>query len=433
MAGLPILALGIFGLVYGLIAFRNVRGLKIPIWASMSFGAVLVLALQLISPQDALDAINFDVLVFLFGMFVLVAGLESSGLLSYMTLWLLQYVRSPSRLLWFIMIVFGVLSAFLINDTVALVGVPILIGIAKQMNMRVGPLLICLAFAVTIGSMMTPIGNPQNLLISLDSKIEFPFWTFLQYLALPTIVCLVSSVFILKKYYNKILASCTIPTISATKSTITNPTLAKHSSIITGVVMIGFLTVGLFKHVIPSFELNFAHVALAGGIALLILSKSRTKVIRQVNWQIIVFFVSMFVFMGAMWGSGAIDLISGVFPPLDTKNPESSIMGIILSSLGLSQIMSNVPFVAIYTGVMHNAGYSGLDVLPWIALAGASTLAGSLTILGAASNVIIIEAAEKRKSESFSFLEFFKIGLIITGTCVAILCAFLFLYLYILE
>lgn len=430
MVGLPILALGIFGLVYGLIAFRNVRGLKIPIWVSMSLGAVLVLALQLISPQAAFDAINFDVLVFLFGMFVLVAGLESSGLLSYLTIWLLRYVHNPSRILWFIMMAFGVLSAFLINDTVALVGVPILIAIAKQMNVRVGPLLICLAFAVTIGSMMTPIGNPQNLLISLDSGIEFPFWTFLQYLALPTIACLISSVFILKKYYNKMFVSCTIPTMSVTKDTITNRPLAKYSSIITGLVMVGFLTVGLYKHVIPGFELNFAHVALVGGITLLALSKNRTKVMRQVNWQIIVFFVSMFVFMSAMWGSGAIDLISGVFLSLDPKAPELSILGIILSSLGLSQIMSNVPFVAIYTGVMHNAGYSGLDVIPWIALAGASTLAGNLTILGAASNVIIIEAAEKRKSESFSFLEFFKIGSIITGACVAILCAFLFLYLY---
>lgn len=431
MAGLPVLALSVFGLVYGLIAFRNVRGLKIPIWVSMSIGAVLVLALQLISPQDAFDAINFDVLVFLFGMFVLVAGLESSGLLSYLTLWLLRYVGSPSRMLWFVMITFGILSAFLMNDTMAIVGVPILIGIAKQMNMRVGPLLICLAFAITIGSMMTPIGNPQNLLISLDSGIEFPFWTFLQYLALPTIACLVSSVFILKKYYNKTLASCTMPTISATRDIITNRALAKHSSIIAGVVMVGFLTVGLFKHAIPEFELNFAHVALAGGIALLISSKSRTKVIRQVNWQMIVFFVSMFVFMGAMWNSGAINLISSVFPPLDPSNPESSVLGITLSSLGLSQIMSNVPFVAIYTGVMHSAGYSGLDVIPWIALAGASTLAGNLTILGAASNVIIIEAAEKRKSESFSFLEFFKIGSIITSVCVVILCAFLFLYLYV--
>lgn len=431
MVGLPILALGIFGLVYGLIAFRNVRGLKIPIWVSMSLGAVLVLALQMISPQQALDAINFDVLVFLFGMFVLVAGLESSGLLSYLTLWLLQYVSSPSRMLWFVMIAFGVMSAFLINDTVALVGVPILIGIAKQMNIRVGPLLICLAFAVTIGSMMTPIGNPQNLLISLDSGMAFPFWTFLQYLALPTIACLVASVFILRKYYGKMFASCMIPTISATRNTITNPTLAKHSSIITGVILVGFLTVGLFKHVIPGFELNFAHVALAGGIILLISSKDRLQVIRQVNWKIIVFFVSMFVFMGAMWSSGIIEFISDAFPSIDPKNPESSILGIVLSSLGLSQIMSNVPFVAIYTGVMHNAGFTGLDVIPWIALAGASTLAGNLTILGAASNVIIIEAAEKRKSESFSFLEFFKIGSIITGACVAILCVFLFLYLYV--
>lgn len=431
MAEFPVLALGVFCVVYGLIVFRNIKGLKMPIWASMGIGAILVLALQMISPQDALDAINFDVIVFLFGMFVLVAGLESSGLLSYLTLWLLRRVNSPEKILWFITVVFGILSAFLINDIVALVGVPILIGIARQMNIRSSPFLICLAFAVTIGSMMTPIGNPQNLLISLDSGIEFPFWTFLKYLALPTIACLTASFFILRRYYGKVLASCMMPRVDVTKNTITDNTLAKTASLITVIVLVGFFTIGLFKNVIPGFDLNFAHVALAGGIALLAVSKKRSNVLSQVNWKIIAFFISMFVFMDAMWNSGVMTFVSGIFPPLDKANVEYSIFGIILSSLGLSQIMSNVPFVAIYTSLMQSLDYSGEDVIPWIALAGASTLAGNLTVLGAASNVIIIEAAEKRKSESFSFFEFFKIGSIITSACLAILCAFLFLYLYI--
>lgn len=61
-------ALGTFGIVYGLIVFRNIRGQSIPIWAAMTAGAALVLAFGIVSPQKAVYAINFDVILFLLGI-----------------------------------------------------------------------------------------------------------------------------------------------------------------------------------------------------------------------------------------------------------------------------------------------------------------------------------------------------------------------------
>ena len=58
-------------------------------------------------------------------------------------------------------------------------------------------------------------------------------------------------------------------------------------------------------------------------------------------------------------------------------------------SVTLSQILSNVPFVALYNNVMINNGLNANDVSEWMMLAAASTIAGNLTIFGAASNIII--------------------------------------------
>lgn len=426
-----ILTFILFGVVYGLIIARNVRGIRFPIWTTMSFGALAALGLQLISFEQAFAAINFEVISFLFGMFILVSGLESSGLIKYVTIKILTYAKTPTSILAFILLILGLLSAFLINDTMALVATPIVIGLAVQMKIRPLPFLIALAFGVTIGSMLTPIGNPQNLLISLDSGMEYPFLNFVLYLGAPTLVCLTATFFILSKFYKKQLDNAVILSNSESIITVENPLLSKISLIIAMIVIIGFFMIGFVKILGVETTVNFSHLALAGGLTLLAVSKQRKKILLEVNWKVIVFFISMFVFMAAMWNSGIIDVFTSVFPTPNPSDRESAIFGILGTSVGLSQIMSNVPFVAVYLPIMHNLGFSGADTWSWIALASASTLAGNLTIIGAASNIIIIESAEKNRVRAFSFWEFTKIGSIVTGVTIAILYAFLLFYSYI--
>lgn len=422
-----VLSVVIFVIVYGLIAVRNIRGIRLPMWAIMLSGALAVLLLQIIPLDTAYQSINFDVIFFLIGMFFLVSGLEASGLLKYVTIKILEHAKTPDRVLLFILLVLGALSAFLINDTVALVATPIVIGIAKQMKVKSAPLLITLAFGITIGSVMTPVGNPQNLLISLSSGMDYPFLTFLQYLAAPTFACIGATYLVVRRVYKKELAHAIPSQLVATKDLITDYRLAKTSSVITVIVMVGFFAVGFVRVFGIQTSLNFSHIALIGGLVLFAVSTKRKEILRGVNWKIIAFFVAMFVFMGGMWHGGTIEIFSSAFPHLNRHDP-SSMLNIVLTSVGLSQLMSNVPFVSIYLPILHNLGYTSQDTLAWMAFAGASTLAGNLTILGAASNVIILEAAEKRKEKAFSFIEFLKVGSIVTALNIVILCTFLLAY-----
>ncbi|MEC4848798.1 MAG: SLC13 family permease [Nitrosarchaeum sp.] len=414
----------VFVIVYGLIIFRNVRGINIPIWTSMTFGAITVLLLQIITPEDAFLAINFDVIFFLLGMFILVSGLESSGILNQMVTRILSFAKTPNQILFFILFVMGLLSAFLINDTIALVATPIVIGLAKPMNIRPAPMLICLAFGITIGSMMTPMGNPQNLLISLHSGMEFPLFTFLRYLFLPTITCLLVTFFILKWYYKKEFSSAVMLQSTSSKIVL-DSSLAKKSSILTMITIIGFFVVGLIKLFGISTELNFSHVAIFGGLALLVIGNKRRQIVKGINWQIIVFFVAMFVFMQGVWNGGIIELFQTLVPFDQNPNSATASINIIGTSILTSQIVSNVPFVALSIPILQNYGFSAIDTIPWIALAAGSTIAGTLTILGAASNVIILETAERRHKVTFTFMEFFRIGIIVTAANSAILIFFI--------
>ena len=86
-------------------------------------------------------------------------------------------------------------------------------------------------------------------------------------------------------------------------------------------------------------------------------------------------------------------------------------------SVVLSQVLSNVPLVALYLPVLLHAGATTAGMM---ALAAGSTIAGNLTILGAASNIIIIQNAEKRGGFTLPFLEFVRIGVPLTILNVAV-------------
>ena len=122
----------------------------------------------------------------------------------------------------------------------------------------------------------------------------------------------------------------------------------------------------------------------------------------------------MFVVMSAVWNSGIGPIILSAIPSPIVSNHIQSTASITTSSIVLSQILSNVPFVQLYSFQMKALGFTSLHLQGWLTLAEGSTIAGNLTILGAVSNVIVIDAAQVRKEESFSFIEFLKAGVPIT-------------------
>ena len=150
----------------------------------------------------------------------------------------------------------------------------------------------------------------------------------------------------------------------------------------------------------------------------------------SVDYSVLVFFAAMFVFTSGLWSSGIISLAISHFPSPDRHNILQSNAIISAISIALSQVLSNVPFVAIYNTLMINNGFADNDggantTSQWMMLAAASTIAGNLTILAAASNIIIIEAAESRGIKTFTFFEFFKIGALVTLANIAIYYLFL--------
>jgi len=421
------IAIGVFAVVYTLIIGRTRFG--VPIWAAMLIGAALMIGLQVIGVQAAFKSVNLDVIAFLFGMFSIVSALDRAGVLQRVAIRMLEVAKTPDRLLMVFVVGMGLLAAFLVNDTIALLGIPLVVYVARRAGIRPVILLIALAFGLTVGSVMTPIGNPQNLLIAIQSGIPMPFTTFLLQLAAPTIVNLFVTYAILKLYFRKEIGSnyYQMSVTELAEKTNYNPRLASISIAVLIATIAGFVVSEVLNSLgIANFSLSA--VAMLGAAAIYALSSQRVAIVKSVDYSVLVFFGGMFVITSALWSSGAVSLLfMNYIPTPDPGDLAQSTAVISAASIGISQVLSNVPFVALYNFVMTDSGFNGQHVDQWMMLAAASTIAGNLTILGAASNIIIIEAAESRGLHAFSFLEFFKVGSIVAAANLAVYYTFIVL------
>jgi len=291
------------------------------------------------------------------------------------------------------------------------------LSLASKANTPPKILLLSLAFAVTIGSVMSPIGNPQNLLIAIHGDVPNPFVTFLKYLLVPTLVNLLLAYLLLRLFYRKYFHS---QPLEYAMEPIKDTRLASLSRI--SLILLVILIAAKIGTVLAGLDIDFrlTYIALAAALPIIVFLPKRPGILKRLDWFTLIFFAAMFVFMQSVWDSGFFQ------SAIKATNLNLTSTGMILGvSVVLSQLLSNVPLVALYLPVLTQAGALTKGMM---ALAAGSTIAGNLTILGAASNVIIIQNAEKRGGSTLTFMEFIKIGVPLTIVNVAVYWSFLMIF-----
>ena len=393
-------AVGILAVVFLLIMVRRVGKFRLPIWGIMTAGALAALLFQTISISSAISAVQLDVIAFLFGMFVFGAALDKSGLLHSVVLRGFTKAKNKRQVMLIFMITTAAAAALFMNDTVAVIGAPLAMFCAAKFGIPVVRMLLALCFAVTFGSAATPIGNPQNLLIAL-SGVPDAFVTFAVYLVVPSVLCL----FISYKFLARGISS---------EAVVMDKSDDVFDDRLSSICKISFVLIllAVAARIVGSFfgyEVSFIWIAAAGALPLLLFSSKRLELLKSVDYRTLIFFVSMFILMEAVWESGVLQVLL----------PESltvSIPVMVTAGAVVSQFVSNVPFVLMVLPLLETAAAS---VPLYMAASAGCTAAGALTILGAASTIIIIQRAEK-EGESLSFLTFLKSGIPITLAAVVI-------------
>jgi Na+/H+ antiporter NhaD/arsenite permease-like protein len=425
-----VVALGLLIVVLGGVIARQLLGRGPGVWTIFLAGgaATVFTGVLSVGGAEAALAASAPVLVFLLALFLFAGALERAGALDHLARWIIGRARRVEDLPVALFVGFGVASAFLVNDALVLIGVPLLIALAARVRLDPKPLLLVLAFSVTVGSALTPFGNPQNLLVSLSSGLRDPVVVFLRYLLLPTAINLAIGAYYLRRVFRGALRS---QEAAFTEVRATAPPLFPAGGwgdrlrrfpvlVVFPGTMVILITLDVTAAVTGGPAVPVWETAAGGAVVLLLLSPGRIAVVGRVNWTILLLFAGLFVFVGGVVAGGLVSGAEGVLPIPGPGNPVGALGAIVSTSVVGSQLVSNVPWVALQIPVLNGLGFGAGTPVAWVALAAASTLAGNVTLLGAASNLIIADAAEKRRIP-FGLASFVRYGLPLAAITIAVL------------
>src|SRR5438874_4169052 len=385
----------IFAFTYILISGRQLKILPLNRPAAALLGAVLMVSTGVMTPERAYRAVNYDTIVLLLAMMLVSAYLYLAHFFEWAADAVLEFSRTPQRLLLYLTLTSGVLSALLVNDTICLMLTPLVIAVIRRCSLPMLPFLIPLATSANIGSVATLVGNPQNMIIGHFSHI--PFAQFSRTLA-AAILGLAINFVILRIGFRKTLGEAVIER-EAHVSTRLDRSLFALVCVVFILIFAGFIA-----------GLNLAWTALAGAALVMVLAKRDTHhVLKLVDWHLLLFFAALFVVVDGLSDTGLLDAIYRRLQPVFGSTVSTQSWNLAWFSAAGSNIFSNVPFVLVagkWIGRFNNPG------LMWKVLALSTTFAGNLTIVGSVANMIVIESA--REHLEVSFWDYARVGIPIT-------------------
>ncbi|HEX7593752.1 MAG TPA: anion transporter [Anaerolineae bacterium] len=355
-------------------------------------GAVALIALGVLPLDVALASLDANTLLLLFAMMIVNVHLRLAGFFQWVAAFIVARAQSPRRLLAWIILAAGILSALFLNDTIVLMFTPLVLEMTTTLKRNPLPYLVGLATAANIGSTATITGNPQNMLIGMTSQISFI--AFLAALAPVALAGLAIAWFVLVAIYRDEFAAARFETLTPTPRIYT-PLLRKTLAL-TALMLVAFFA----GAPIPLAALTVA-------AALLVTRRIKPeRIFAEVDWSLLIFFSGLFVVTGALSYTRLADTLFMFVEPL----ARAGIALLAIVTVALSNLVSNVPAVMLFRPLVPQ--FSD-PTRAWLTLAMASTLAGNLTLLGSVANLIVAESARAR-GVRLSFGEYLRAGVPIT-------------------
>jgi len=397
-------AIAIFGATYLVIALGRLPGFRIDRAGAALLGASLMVGFGVLSLQDAYRAIDVDTIALLLGTMIVVAHLKLSGVFALITGRIAGRVTSGFSTLLFVVLLSGIASAFLVNDTICLALTPLVLDLVARQGRNPVPYLLALAMASNIGSTATITGNPQNIMIGSFSQIRYA--DFAAALGPVALIGLALATLLIAVAYRRDFARGGVAPVCA-------PAPRVHRTLAVKAITVTVLMIGGFFLFHPP-----AKLALIAGALLLLTRRIRpARIYREIDGPLLLMFAGLFVVVAGLRKAVLTpELLAAASAwPLDHV-PTMTVVAAVLSNL-----VSNVPAVLVLKPFVEQVRD---QPTAWLTLAMASTLAGNFTVLGSVANLIVVQGAQ-RHGISISFWTYFKLGAPLTLLTLAVGAAWL--------
>lgn len=386
-------------------------------------GAVVMIVLGVMDIETSIKYIDADTICILVSMMIFVAVVKKSGLFEYIAV---KAAKLSGGRPWVIMISFmlitAVLSAFLDNVTTVLLVGPMTFAVTKALKLDPVPFIITEIMASNIGGTGTLIGDPPNIMIGSSAHLSFV--DFILNVGPPVLVVLGATItsfyFIYGRKYPKVAEDFQELMIMDESKKIRDRTLMIKSVVMIVLLITAFSCQDLLG-------LSSAVIALFFAVVMLLIGKQEIdRVIDEVEWPSIVFFIGLFIVVGGLQDSGVISLLANLIVDATAGRPVMTMIIVLWSSALLSSFLDNIPFVATMIPLILTMESMGVTIEPlWWALSLGACLGGNGTLIGASANVVLSGIAA-RQGYHVRFREYMKVGfplmLMSVGICTAYLC-----------
>jgi len=363
--------------------------------------------------SGALKYVDWNVIFLVMGMMIIIATVERTGIFQWLAF--SAYKLSGGRiwlLMPILMLIASIASAFLDNVTTMLLMTPITIQIALAMDINPLVLLMPAVLASNVAGISTLVGTPTNILIGSYGKISFN--NFLTNLTPGVILALLGLILYTEYIYREELRPEQKEGVSnilmkrlAERARITEPAHLMKAGVVGAGMLILFIT-GEHFHLLP------AVTALMGATALLVwIRPNIEEMIEAVDWTTLVFFIALFIVVGAVQEVGLISFIADGISRLIGENLILAVLAVMWLSALLSTVIANIPFTAAMLPVI---GYLTATVpgaqskVLFYSLSVGSAMGGNGSLIGASANMVTSGIAE-RAGYPITYTQFMKKGL----------------------
>jgi Na+/H+ antiporter NhaD/arsenite permease-like protein len=413
------LAGGVFLVVYGLIASERVDRTLVAL-----LGGLLVIVLGVIDQEEAFAAIDFNVVFLLAGMMILAGGLKKTGFFELLAGEAIHLSRGePFRLLVILALVTAGLSALLDNVTTVVLLTPVTLSIARTLKVSPFPYLMSQIFASNIGGTATLIGDPPNILIGSAAGLDFG--AFLVNLAPVVVVIMIAFVVLLRFMFASSMQD-DVDRLDALAKLDPRAEIRDWALMVRALIVLGLTIAGFIAH--SALGLEAATVALLGATVLMIVGPlDPHEALRDIEWHTLFFFVGLFMLVESVVKVGIVGGVADALADATGGRLDIATIALLWTSALASAVVDNIPYTASAIPVVQRLIDGGLRADPlWWSLALGACLGGNLTIVGASANIVVANLAA-RDGHPITFMQFFRLGLVVVLMSLAISTVYLWL------
>jgi Na+/H+ antiporter NhaD/arsenite permease-like protein len=363
------------------------------VWLVHYIGGSFFPALHIIDFEESMAFVDWNVIWLIMGMMIFMAMFSETGAINWVAFRTFRLAKGNAWLLMMSLVILtAVLSAFLNDVTAILLIVPLSIEIAQTVGIHPFAFVIPEVLASNIGGAATIIGDPPSTIVG--SHLGLGFVEYMVNMAPIAILCMIPFMIIISILYRRELAGAKAkfsPTLIAQleeDARIADVPLLRKAGLVGLLMMILFFTGDYFGGIPPSV------IALSGAAILIAwVRPDMHRMLREVDWTTLVFFIGIFVLVGGLEATEVIAWIAGHIGDLAGDNLPLA-TGLMVWITGVaSAIVANIPFTvaALPIADFLTTLIPGAEnmVLYWSLILGAD-LGGNATILGSAPNIVAV-------------------------------------------